>query len=381
MPDPTTPTPSEAIFRRTWVEVSASALRHNVAVARERVGGAGGVMAVVKAGAYGLGVEAVVPPLAAGGVDAFAVATLDEARDVHRMAAGHPIYLLSTALPAERAAVVGADFRVIPAVSSAEEAREFSRLAVAAGRRVPIHFVLDTGMGRMGLVSDDSSYVVSEIREAASLPGVWLDSVASHCPSADEDRGFTGAQLARYRALLDALTQAGQVVDHHHIANSAGTLTQSRCGPEWVRAGLMLLGVSPVPEIQEGLREAVRWQTRVMLARTLPAGHGVSYGRTFITQRPTRVATLATGYADGYPRHLSGQGAWVWLGGCRCPVLGRVTMDQIMVEAPDDVQPGDVATLLGGPGPSATELATRAGTIPYEIFCGLGQRVARLATP
>jgi alanine racemase len=140
----------------------------------------------------------------------------------------------------------------------------------------------------------------------------------------------------------------------------------------------MLYGVSPVPEKQPLLRPAVTWHARVVLVRTLPADHGVSYGRTFITDRPTRVATLAVGYADGYPRHLSGQGAWVWLGGQRCPVLGRVTMDQIMVEAPDDVHPGDVATLLGGHGPTATELATRAGTIPYEIFCGLGRRVARV---
>jgi alanine racemase len=145
-----------------------------------------------------------------------------------------------------------------------------------------------------------------------------------------------------------------------------------------VRTGLMLYGVSPVPPKQSLLREVVTWNTRVILVRTLPAEHGVSYGRTFVTDRPTRVATLAVGYADGYPRHLSGQGAWVWLGGQRCPILGRITMDQIMVEAPDHVQPGDPATLLGGHGPAATELATRAHTIPYEIFCGLGRRVARL---
>jgi alanine racemase len=112
--------------------------------------------------------------------------------------------------------------------------------------------------------------------------------------------------------------------------------------------------------------------------RTLPADHGISYGRTFITPHPIRVATLAVGYADGYPRHLSGQGAWVQLGNQRCPVLGRITMDQIMVEAPATTQPGDAATLMGGHGPDATELATRAGTIPYEIICGLGRRVARV---
>lgn len=337
-------------------------------------------MAVVKADAYGLGMETVAPTLAAAGVDAFAVATLDEAREVQALAAERPVYLLSPALPEERTAAVAADFHLIPAVSSLEEAADFSRLALAVGRRIPIHFVVDTGMGRMGSALDDAGRVVAEIQATAALPGVWLDSVASHFPSADEDGVFTARQLVRYRELLDALARAGLAIGRHHVANSAGAMTQPRAVREWVRAGLMLLGVSPVAAKQALLREAITWKARVVLTRTLPAGHGVSYGRTFVTDRPTRVATLAVGYADGYPRHLSGQSAWVWLGGRRCPLLGRVTMDLIMVEAPDDVRPGDTATLLGGQGPGAAEAALRAGTIPYEIFCGLGRRVARVVT-
>ena len=363
---------------RTWVELDAAALRHNAGVARQLAGPEGGVIAVVKADAYGLGVCSVVPELAAAGVDAFAVATLDEARRVHALGVTRPIYLLSPALPSERAAIVAADFTLIPAVSSFDEAVRYALLAVEARKTLPVHLVLDTGMGRIGLKAEFTECVLADAKALAQSPGLRLDSVGSHFPSADEDTAFTEHQLAHYRHLLAHLAQQGVATSHHHVANSAGTLTLARTGREWVRAGLMLYGVSPVPEKQGLLREVVTWNARVVLARTLPAGHGVSYGRTFVTDRPTHVATLAVGYADGYPRHLSGQGAWVWLGGRRCPVLGRVTMDQIMVEAPDHVQPGDTATLLGGRGPAASEVAARAGTIPYEVFCGLGPRVARV---
>jgi alanine racemase len=336
-------------------------------------------MAVVKANAYGLGVERVVPELTAAGVEAFAVATLDEAHALHALGVSRPIYLLSPALPAEQKAVVDASFRVIPTVSSLEEAADYSRLAVAAGKRLPVQLVLDTGIGRIGMLTGDVEQLRKEAQAVGQLPGVVVDSVASHFPSADEDAQFTGDQCGRYEELRAGLARDGVMTEWHHVANSAGALTLGRRGGrQYVRTGLMLYGVSPVQEKQPLLREAVTWKARVVLVRTLPAGHGVSYGRTFIADRPVRVATLAVGYADGYPRRLSGQGAWVWLGGRRCALLGRVTMDHIMVEAPDTVSPGDIAHLLGGSGPTATEIATLAGTIPYEIFCGLGRRVGRL---
>jgi len=365
---------------RTWLEVDAAAVRANAATARALAGPAGGVLAVLKADAYGIGVSTIVPALVGAAVDGIAVATLAEAVEVHGLGSIAPVYLLSPALPAERAAVVAADFTVIPAISSSAEAVDFNALALAAGKRLPVHLVLDTGMGRIGFPTTDVAAVVVEVAAVAALPGLLIDSVASHFPSADEDVDFTTDQQARYTRVLTMLAEVGMAVDHHHLANSAGTLAMPRAGTgrEWVRTGLMLYGVSPVPDHQNRLRETVTWHARVVLARTLPAGHGISYGRTFVTQRPTQVATLAVGYADGYPRHLSGQGAWVWLGGQPCPVLGRVTMDQIMVEAPAGVRPGDVATLLGGRGPSPMELAGRAGTIPYEIFCGIGRRVARV---
>jgi alanine racemase len=154
-----------------------------------------------------------------------------------------------------------------------------------------------------------------------------------------------------------------------------------------IRVGLMLYGASPVPAYQPLLRPVVTWKTRVTLVRTLPAGWGVSYGRTFITQRPTRAATLAVGYADGFQRHLSGRGADVLIHGHRCPVLGRVTMDQIVVDVsnvPDGAVAGDEAVLIGRQGNmeiTAREVAEKAGTIVYEIFTGFGRRVGRVCVP
>ena len=364
---------------RTWVEIDLAALRHNAGVARRLAGPDGGVMAVVKADAYGLGTRWIAPALATAGIDAFAVSTLTEACELHSLGITAPVYLLSPATPAEQSAVVatqhGAASPIIPAVASEEDAIQYAAIAAATGTTVAVHVVIDTGMGRIGILENEALATVLRI---AALPGLVIDSIGSHLPSADEDEIFTAAQLTRYHALLKALATAGVRPARHHIANSAGTLQLRRHNRELVRTGLMLCGISPIPESREQLQPVVTWYARVVSVRTLPAGHGISYGRTFVTPHPIRVATLAVGYADGYPRHLSGQGAWVQLGNQRCPVLGRITMDQIMVEAPATTQPGDAATLMGGHGPDATELATRAGTIPYEIICGLGRRVVRV---
>ena len=180
--------------------------------------------------------------------------------------------------------------------------------------------------------------------------------------------------------MLRALGIAQPVV---HVENSAGLIGFPAQAGDMVRAGLMLYGSAPRPEFQPRLRAAMTWKTRIALLRTAPAGHGISYGRTFKTVQPTRIATLAVGYADGYRRHLSGRGAEVLIGGRRCPVLGRVTMDQIVadVTALPAVEVGDEVVLMGRQGAEeipAAELAEKAGTIAWEIFTGLGRRVERV---
>ncbi len=355
---------------RTWADLDRAALLHNVAAARRR---AAEVMAVVKADAYGHGATLVAPVLEQAGVAAFGVACLAEAQELRAAGVSRPIHLLSPVLPEETDAAVAQG--LVPVVSSWEEAQRFSARAVAAGGTVDFHLALDTGMGRIGIVAGNEALELA--RKVSALPGVRIDSLGSHFASADEDQAFTTAQLAAFRELADGIEAAGVRVGRRQIANSAGTLGFSPRPGEMVRCGLMLWGVSPLAEFQGELRPVLAWRAKVTLVRTLPVGWGVSYGRTFVTSRPTRVATLAAGYADGYPRHLSGRGAWVSLRGQRSAVLGRVTMDQLIVEAPEGTGVGDTATLLGADGPSANELAERAGTIPYEVFTGLGRRVRR----
>jgi alanine racemase len=356
---------------RSWAEIHLGALQANAAALRAHVPGAE-VMAVVKANAYGHGMTEVVRALA-DRVAMFGVANLSEARAVAQAAPGAAVLILGAALPAERAAIVREKF--LPMVSSAAEAAAF-----AAFGPVRLHLTVDTGMGRMGV---EETRAVDAARQIAALPGVDFAGFCSHLPSADEDDAYTIDQLGRFHALVAQVQAHGLRFPWIHVVNSAGALAHPKQAAGLVRAGLALYGVAPQAKFQSPLQPALVWKTRVLLVRDFVAGQTVSYGRTHTITRPTRVATLAVGYADGYPRHVSGRGAQVLIGGIRCPVLGRVTMDQIMVELPDELaaEPGDEAVLLGTQGEGeipVSELAGWAGTIPWDIFTGLSPRVARL---
>ncbi len=329
---------------------------------------------MVKADAYGHGaVQTAGHLLEHAGIRDFGVANVTEAQEL-RAAFGEAaeIELLSPALPAEFDDVVR--LRLTPWLSDATEARAF---AARASAREPLGVVVevDTGMGRTGVLPEGLARLVETVR---ALPGLRLAGIATHLPSADDDPIFTREQLAVFATLLreyrDTLKQT---------RSSAGILGYSPVAGELVRAGLMLYGVSPLLPEQARLLPVLTWKTRVSLVRDLPAGQGISYGRTLILERATRVATLSAGYADGYPRSLAGQGASVLIRGRRCALLGRVTMDQVMVNADafPDLLPGEEVVLLGRQESdeiSAHELATRAGTIAWEIFTGLSHRVTRV---
>ena len=206
-------------------------------------------------------------------------------------------------------------------------------------------------------------------------------SLSSHLPVSDEDHDFTAEQL---QEIDDLAAACARIVPHAliHCLNTAGILHFPHHAFDIVRAGLMLYGEASPPDPQGPLRPALTWKTRILLVRDHPAGQGISYGRTFITPEPTRVATLAVGYADGFPRQASGQGAHVLIGGRRCPVLGRVTMDQIMADVSDvpSAQIGDEVVIIGRQGGEqirASELAEQASTIAWDIFTGLKGRVRR----
>jgi alanine racemase len=353
---------------RTWVEINLGALQRNLAFVRKRIGPQPGILAVVKANAYGHGVEGVVRALA-GDTEVFGVANVKEALEVASACTGRCVMLLSPCLPAEYEMAVRSGY--IVTVSSADEALAYSRYG-----DVRVNFKVDTGMGRAGCLS---ARAVDEVRQTLSMGHVFLYSISTHLPSADEDADFTMAQLTSFDALSDQLRAIAPGVKFH-VLNSAGVLTRPDHRFDLVRPGLILYGVSPLPEYSMELEPVLSWKSRVVLIRDLPAGASISYGRSFIAQKPIRTALVAVGYADGFPRQVSGRGASVLVRGVRCALLGRVTMDQIVVDVSmlPEVRLGDEVTLVGRDGAEridVDDLASQAGTISWEILSGIGRRV------
>ena len=378
---------------RCWAEIDRDALRRNAKVVRQRIGSAE-MLAVVKANAYGHGLLGVAQTIA-NDAQLFGVANLEEALAV-RESLPHPIVILGPATPEERSIIAQCGF--IPTISSVEEAQAFSRLASnphlnplpgqgeadatapGEGRRVSINFKIDTGMGRMGVVENEAR---GAFKRVAALPNINIHSLSTHMPVSNEDAKFTRGQLVRFRRIIEQIRAEVPGSYKAHVLQSAGTLAFNPPTFEIVRAGIILYGISPLPEFQKLLKPVMTWKTRIVLIRDMPKGSSISYGRTFITPRKMRIATLSAGYADGYPWHLSNRGAAVLVRGQRCPLIGRVTMDLMMIDVSniDNVQVGDEVVLMGRDGSeeiSCGELAEKAGTITWEIITRIGARVRRV---
>ena len=385
---------------RCWVEIDQSALRHNAKVVRERIGSAE-LLAVVKANGYGHGMVGVAQALAED-AQLFGVANLEEATKL-RTALPHPIIILGPAVPEERAAIVERGF--IPTISNLEEAEDFNRVATARPHLNPlsapsdphpemdakrpgeetiapvaINFKVDTGMGRMGAPEGKALEVYKKV---SRLPNLKIHSVSTHLPVSNEDAEYTRDELLRFGKIVKQfrVTVAGDF--KAHVLQSAGLLAFADQIYDIVRAGIILYGISPLPKFQKLLKPAMTWKTRIALVRDMPKGSSISYGRTFITPRKMRIATLSAGYADGYPRHLSNCDAAVLVRGQRCALLGRVTMDLMMIDVTeiDNVGVGDEAVLMGRQHNEeipCAELADKAGTITWEITTRVGSRVKRL---
>ena len=355
---------------RCWAEIDRAALRHNAKVVRDRIGSAE-MLAVVKANAYGHGLLGVAQTLA-DDAQLFGVANLEEALTL-RESLPHPIVILGPATPEERPIIAQSGF--IPTISSLEEAQAFDQL-----KPVSVNFKIDTGMGRMGVVDNEAPDVFKRV---AAMPNIEIHSISTHMPVSNEDAEYTRDQLVRFQKTLKRIRTEVPGSYKAHVLQSAGTLAFNRRTFEIVRAGIMLYGISPLREFQELLKPVMTWKTRICLVRDVPKGTSISYGRTFIAPRNMRVATLSAGYADGYSWHLSNRGAAVLVHGKRCPILGRVTMDLMVIDVSglDDVQVGDDVILMGRDGAeevSCAELGERAGTITWEIITRIGARVRRV---
>jgi len=357
---------------RIRAEIDHGALRHNAAAMRKAVGDHAGLIAVVKADGYGHGGPEVAQTLAPF-TEQFGVATLNEARAVRAAVPDEEILILSPCLPEEREAAVREGF--IPVVSSTAEAKAYAHLA--QGKPARIHLCIDTGMGRIGVWQDDAMKTSQKI---AAIDGIEVESVSTHLPVADSDADFTAQELAGWDKLVAQLRPIFPKARFHAL-NSAASLERPQHSADRVRPGLALYGISPLSAFQKLLKPVMTLKTHITLVRDVGPGRGISYGRDFITEKPMRIATLAMGYADGYPRQTSNKGAQVLIRGRRCPILGRITMDQFMVDVtnlPRDVAPGEEVVLFGKQGDEEVtvgEVASWAGTITWDILTRLGKRV------
>jgi alanine racemase len=360
---------------RCWAEIDVKAMRANLRTIRSMVAHGVRLVVIVKADAYGHGLCEVASRLDRD-VDLFGVASLSEARTIRSVGARAPVLILGPALPEERQAILNEAF--IPTVSSVEEATGYAE-CVRPGERMPIHFVIDTGMGRIGSSEEEAPRT---LRAICAISQLRVTALSSHLPVADEDESYTVQQLERFRAIAARLFPEEKAVA---ILNSAGVMRFGRgaTSGDLVRVGLSVYGISPLSEFQASFRPAMTLKTRVVLVRSLGSGRSISYGRTFVTPGPMKVATLCAGYGDGINRHLSGRETDVLIAGRRCRLLGRVTMDQVMVDVSHlgRVELGDEAVLIGRQGDQeilASELASKAGTIAWEIFTGITKRVVRI---
>jgi alanine racemase len=363
---------------RVWLEISLEKLRRNLRRIQESVAPCG-VIAVLKANAYGLGVARIAEALAGEGVAGFAVAEPREALQLTHL--GLPVQILGGMLPEELPATVAAG--IIHPIVSVEIAREISAEAVRQKRRVECHIKIDTGMGRLGLLARDA---VPAIREIVRLPNLDCSGLYSHFPVAyHAGEEYTQGQIARIREIVDTLAAEGVRFAKLHIANSDGINNfPAACRPPFthVRTGINLHG-SFDAEGQRALHlePVLELKARLIAVRTLPEGASIGYGLTCTLRRETRVGVVAAGYADGLPLALSNRG-YQLVGGELCPVLGRISMDytSVSLEPVPEAKVGDIVTCLGGEGLRAITVdqwAQLKNTHPYEIICSFGTRVER----
>jgi alanine racemase len=364
------------VKRKVAAYIHKNNLIHNYNKVKELAEGAK-VCAIIKANAYGHGAVAVAEVLEGLGVDYLAVAFLEEALELRENGIETPILILGTGDPANAPLIV--ENNLTQTVYTTELARALSWAAQDVNKKAKVHVKIDTGMHRQGI---DPQEAASFAHFLAGLSDLDVEGVYSHFAEADNpDKSFSLLQLERFGEAVDAMVHEGVRPRIRHMANSAALLSIPESRLDMVRPGILLYGLSPDGErnAKEGFLPVLQFCASIIGLRTVPAGEGLSYGRTFVTKRETRVALLQVGYADGYPRSLSNK-ASVQIRGKLVPVLGRICMDQCLVDVTDlpGAQIGDEATLFGTTDLPAGALSSLLGMIDYELTCGISQRVPRI---
>ena len=370
-------------LNRAWVEINLDHIAHNVREVVNRVGKMTEVMAAVKADAYGHGVFETVPTLLENGVSRLAVSMLDEAIQLRGIGVKVPILVLSYTDPIRAEEIV--QYNITQTVFSHDLPKALSRAAVKLGKESRIHIKIDTGMTRVGFASGYSA--VKDVVEISKLPGVVIEGLFSHFSSADEaERDYTMLQYERFESIIQELNRIGILIPVKHIGNSGAILQYPNLDLDMVRPGIILYGLYPSDAVDKSvidLKPAMSFKAKVVLVKEVESGVPVSYGRTFVTRRKSRIATIPIGYADGYSRFLSNRGR-VLIHGHYAPVIGNISMDQCMVDVTDipfEVKTGDEAVIFGSQGNkeiSVDEVAKLQQTIHYEVVCLIGKRVPRV---
>lgn len=364
--------------RSTWAEIDLKAIEYNYRQVRKHVGKGINIMAVVKANAYGHGTVEVSNALERSGVDYLGVATTDEAVRLRDHGIECPVLVLGSVLPVEVGVAVEKD---ITLSICDEELFDVIRKESARGGKLKVHIKIDTGMGRVGIWHEEA---LSLVKKVSAESGMILEGIYTHFSSAGRDDFFTTYQIEAFEKLLSSIEKNWIKIPLRHAANSIATVDFHRAHLNLVRPGLVIYGMYPkhtFPRIIK-LKPALELKTRVVFIKDTPPGRSISYGRTFITHKHTKIATLPIGYADGYGRKLSNK-AEVLIRGRRARVVGKITMDQTMVDVGhiNGVKMGDEVVLIGKQGREeirAENLARMAESIAYEVVCGISNRVPRV---
>lgn len=369
--------------KRCWAEIDLGSVVYNYGLFKNKLSGGAKIIAVIKANAYGHGANEIARELSAGGCDFFAVSNITEAANLRKYGIRGEILMLGYT-PAEYAAQL-AENEVYQAVFSREYAELLNERAKRDGVKVKAFLKIDSGMGRLGFDAFNHENAVREIEKVSEFSNIEIAGAFTHFAVADnrdsESIDYTLKQGELFRALLDKVRGKGIEILFEICCNSAAGHFLPALHMNGIRLGISLYGLSPSNKEIEGLplRQVMTLKTVVSMVKTLPAGRSVSYGRTYICDGDTKVATVCIGYADGYPRKLSNKG-FMWAGGRRVPVIGRVCMDQVMLDVTGlDVKMGDEVIVFGdGSDITADELARLTDTINYEITCGISARVPRV---
>ncbi len=370
------------LFNRAWAEVNLDNIAHNVSEIRKITNKKTEIMGVVKADAYGHGVMEVARTLIDNGVSRLAVSMLDEAIQLRRNGIRVPILILSYTDPRRAEEIITND--VTQTVFSHDLAEALSDAAVKLDKNIKIHIKIDTGMTRVGFMPGYSA--VKNVVQISKLPRIVIEGIFTHFASADErDKSYTYMQFEKFMSICSELNRIGLYIPIKHAANSAAVMEFPEMHLDMVRPGIILYGMYPSDEVDAGrleLRPAMTLKANVILVKDVEPQTCISYGRIFTTARPSRIATIPIGYADGYTRLLNGR-AHVLIKGEMAPVVGKICMDQCMVDVTDlnnEVRVGDEVVLFGAQGGRripVESLAAGIGTVNYELVCIIGKRIPR----